>query len=277
MNHCPVLVPPIGNAIGDLASTLTLARSARRIPQFEVAIGDAAGALVVRALDPLPVEDETLFLEFGKKLDLDVYVQTGGPGTVRPLAQARTLFYSLDEFDVRIEFAPTDFIQVNAFINRLMVKEAVDVSGIDATDNVLDLFCGVGNFSLPFARKAARVVGVEGDAGLVARAAKNAELNKLNNCRFITADLMQGGWSVLREPWDVVVLDPPRSGAAALGSDWAAMSPRRIVYVSCHPATLARDAKVLSEEHGYVMSTARVFDMFPNTHHAEVMAVFDRL
>jgi 23S rRNA (uracil1939-C5)-methyltransferase len=192
------------------------------------------------------------------------------------MCDPRTLYYRHEDTDVRIEFAPTDFIQVNAHINRLMVSQAIAKAEIEPQERVLDLFCGVGNFSLPVARHAAEVVGIEGDAGLVARAAGNAEINGLTNASFITADLARGGWSPLKKHWDVVILDPPRSGASALAEDWATMDPRRIVYVSCHPATLARDAGVLCSRYSYRLSSAQIFDMFPNTYHVEVMAVFDR-
>jgi 23S rRNA (uracil1939-C5)-methyltransferase len=276
MDHCPVLAPPLDSSIGALAETIYSLHARQRIPQVEVALGDASGAMVVRALDPLHADDGDRLATFGAGLGLDVYVQTGGPGSIRPLTPTRPLFYALEEFDVRMEFAPTDFIQVNARINERMVAEAIAQAQIGPAERVLDLFCGIGNFSLPFARHAGHVVGVEGEAGLVARAAHNARVNGIDNATFLSADLSKNGWSFLGEPWDVVVLDPPRSGAAALVDDWKRMAPRRIVYISCHPASLARDARDLVETHGYKLSSARIFDMFPNTHHVEVMAVFDR-
>jgi 23S rRNA (uracil1939-C5)-methyltransferase len=142
---------------------------------------------------------------------------------------------------------------------------------------VLDLYCGLGNFSLPIARWVAEVCAVEGDGGLVARAAKNAELNGINNSRFFTADLAQSDWSFFREQWDVVVLDPARTGAETAVASMARMAPRRIVYVSCHPGTLARDAAVLVGEQGYLLKSAQVLDMFPHTHHVETIAVFDKV
>jgi 23S rRNA (uracil1939-C5)-methyltransferase len=276
MNRCPVLVPPLDAAIGPLAETLSALDARQRIPQIEVALGDASGAMVVRALDQLSEEDSRRLADFGSALGLDVYVQTGGPGSIRAITATRPLYYDLQDFGVRLEFAPTDFIQVNARINERMVAEAILRAEIRPTDRVLDLFCGIGNFSLPLARHAGNVVGVEGEAGLVARAVHNARANGIGNATFLTADLSKNGWSFLGEPWDVVMLDPPRSGAAAIAGDWGRMGPRRIIYVSCHPASLARDARDLVEQHGYRLSSARIFDMFPNTHHVEAMAVFDR-
>jgi len=276
MRRCPVLVPPMDEAVGDLADTLSRSSVARQVPQFEFTSGDDSGALIVRALTRPGQADIEEFEAFGARHDLDIYLQTGGPGSIRALSQARTLYYRHPASDIRIEFDPTDFIQVNAEINRQMVHTALERAAVESRETALDLFCGVGNFSLPLARHAAEVVGIEGDAGLVARAARNASINGLPNASFITADLSSGGWSPLRRKWDVVFLDPPRSGAAALAEDWSAMRPRRIVYVSCHPATLARDAQTLCSQHRYRLSSVQIFDMFPNTHHVEVMAVFDR-
>jgi 23S rRNA (uracil1939-C5)-methyltransferase len=278
MQHCPVLAAPVGAALGDLAQTLGACEAANRVPQVEVALGDTRGALVFRVLgEPAPADRER-FEQLARALGLAAYVQTAGPGSVRPLGQDQPppLTYALPEFDLELEFAPTDFVQVNAEINRAMVHAAVAQAGLDGTERVLDLFCGLGNFSLPFARRAESVLGVESDAGLIARAAQNARRNGIHNAKFMTADLGQSDWSFLREPWDIVLLDPPRSGAAAVASCLATMAPRRIIYVSCHPATLARDAKAIASDLPYDLTEARIFDMFPNTHHVEVMAVFDR-
>jgi 23S rRNA (uracil1939-C5)-methyltransferase len=171
---------------------------------------------------------------------------------------------------------PTDFVQVNAQVNEELVATAIELAEVRPTDSVLDLYCGLGNFSLPFARRARELLGVEGEAGLVARAVRNATLNGVENARFVTADLAQPDWSFFREPRDIVVLDPPRTGAEAAAAAMNRIAPRRIVYVSCHPATLARDAQVLVEQHGYRLRAVRVFDMFPHTHHVEALALFER-
>ena len=279
MTHCSVLAPPVGQALGALAETIGACDASRRLPQIETALGEDSGALVFRVLGELTDRDRDRLAAFSQDRGLHGYVQTGGPGSVRPLGlePPAPLYYELPAFDLRIEFAPTDFVQVNAAINALMVDSAVEQAGLGGRERVLDLFCGIGNFSLPFARRAGVVVGAEGDAGLVARAAHNARANGIDNATFVTADLSEPDWSFLRERWDVIVLDPPRSGAAAIIPNVATMAPRRIVYVSCHPATLARDAKALCEAYPYRLMTARIFDMFPNTHHVEAMAVFDRI
>ena len=276
MASCPVLEPPLDSALGELAEIVTASSVRDRLPQVELAVGDQNRAIVLRVLDAPTAEDRASFRTFGERHGLDVYLQTGGPGTAAPLGDAGRLSYALPDFDVEIEFAPTDFVQINAGINARIVAEVVAAAELKPGDRVLDLYCGLGNFSLPLARHAGSVLGVEGDAGLVARAARNAERNGIGNANFLAADLAQSGWSFLRESWDLVILDPPRTGAEAVVAGLAAASPRRIVYVSCHPATLARDARVILEDPRYRLRTARVFDMFPHTHHVEVMTCFER-
>jgi 23S rRNA (uracil1939-C5)-methyltransferase len=276
MAHCPVLVEPVGSLLGELAAAIGASGIRRRLPQVEVAAGDTAAAIVLRVLDAPGEEDRARFAAFGARHGLDVYLQTGGPGSVAPLgAEAARLAYRLDAFDVTLDFAPTDFVQINARVNAQMVAAAVALAEVGAGDRVLDLYCGLGNFSLPFARSAAEVLGVEGEAGLVARAVRNAAGNGIANARFVTADLGEPGWGFYRERWDLVVLDPPRTGAAVPVAEIGRMAPRCVVYVSCHPATLARDAKVLTGA-GYRLRAARVLDMFPHTQHVEAMALFER-
>jgi 23S rRNA (uracil1939-C5)-methyltransferase len=278
MSSCRVLVKPMDRLPGALSRTVEQTSLTRQLPQAEVAVGDDAHAVVLRVLaEPTP-DDLAHFAALGRDLGIDIYLQTGGPGTVQPLEPetAGTLSYKLEEFDVELEFAPTDFVQVNGAINAAMVHRVVDRLEIAASDRVLDLYCGLGNFSLPIARHAAEVVGVEGEGGLVARAAHNARHNDISNAQFVTADLHEADWPFLRERWDLVVLDPPRSGADAAVKLMRKMGPRRIVYVSCHPATLARDALELTANQGYRLVAAGIADMFPHTHHVEALAVFDR-
>ena len=275
MESCPVLAPPLDSALGELSEIVTSSSVKDRLPQVELAVGDENRAIVLRVLDAPPAADSAGFRSFGERHGLDVYLQSAGPGTATPLGEARTLSYALPDFDVEFEFAPTDFVQINAGINAQMVAELVAAAAPEPGDRVLDLYCGLGNFSLPLARHAGSVLGVEGDAGLVARAARNAERNGIGNTNFLAADLAQRGWSFLQESWDLVILDPPRTGAEAVVAELAAASPRRIVYVSCHPATLARDARVILEDSRYRLRTARVFDMFPHTHHVELMTCFE--
>jgi 23S rRNA (uracil1939-C5)-methyltransferase len=276
MARCPVLMPPLDDLIGPLAALIESTSIKERLPQIEAAVADGASALVLRVLAAPSAADIAAFAAFGAQHGVDMYLQPGGPGTVAPIGAARTLSYSLEQFGVTLEFLPTDFVQVNAEVNAELVATAVRLADVQPLDRVLDLYCGLGNFSLPFAQRAHELLGVEGEAGLVARAVRNATRNGITNARFITADLMQPDWSFFREPRDVVVLDPPRTGAEAAVAEMNRIAPRRIVYVSCHPATLARDAQVLVERHGYRLSAVRVFDMFPHTHHVEALALFER-
>jgi 23S rRNA (uracil1939-C5)-methyltransferase len=276
MRRCPVLLPPIDGLLGDLAELIEHSSVKDRLPQIEAAVADDAVALVLRVLADPSAADVEAFRAFGERHDIDLYWQRGGPGTVTALDRARPLRYRLPEFDVTIEFLPTDFVQVNAGINAELVSTAVRLARVEPTDRVLDLYCGLGNFSLPLAQRAQELLGVEGEAGLVARAVHNAAANGIANARFLTADLTASDWSFYREHWDVVVLDPPRTGAAAPVAELERTKPSRIVYVSCHPATLARDAQVLVERQGYRLRAARVFDMFPHTHHIEALASFER-
>jgi len=276
MRHCPVLVPPFDGLLGDLAELINGLSIRSRVPQIEAAAGDDSRALVLRVLDPPSAADRGALGEFAARHGVDLYLQPGGPATAAPLGAARPLRYRLDQFDLTLEFLPTDFVQINAEANVELVATAVRLAAPTRDDTVLDLFCGLGNFSLPFARQAREVLGVEGEAGLVARAVANASANGIANASFLAADLGEAGWSFLRRPWDIVLLDPPRTGAEAAIAEMGACAPRRIVYVSCHPATLARDARVLTQVHGYRLRAAKVFDMFPHTHHIETLALFER-
>jgi 23S rRNA (uracil1939-C5)-methyltransferase len=251
------------------------------VPQIEVAVAENATALVFRALDP-PADDDVVALRrFGEDHGLRIYLQPGGLDSLQrlhPEAEVEPLCYTLPEFGIRIEFEPVDFVQVNAVINRAMVAAALELLDSGPDDRVLDLFCGIGNFSLPLARQSGEVVGVEGEAGLVARAAANAEANELPNAAFRQADLaaIDGTETWLRGPWDRLLLDPARSGAAEVVKTIGRVDPARIVYVSCHPGTLARDAGVLVNEAGYTLEAAGIIDMFPHTAHVESIAVFGK-
>lgn len=277
MTHCPILAPPMDTAPGVLAEAVGATSIRRRLPQAEVAVGDDAAALVLRVLETPTADDEAALAEAGERLGVDIWLQPGGPGTAAPLAgEARPLVYGLAEHGVELEFNPTDFVQINADVNAKMVSAVVDRAGIGASDRVLDLFCGLGNLSLPLARRAGSVLGFEGDAGLVARAARNAERNGITNAQFVSADLTEPDFAAFREPWDVVVLDPPRTGAETVAGQMARIGPSRVVYVSCHPATLARDARILVESQGYRLRSVGILDMFPQTYHVEAMACFEK-
>lgn len=281
MQRCEVLVKPVDALISSLSDLIASLSIRARVPQIEVAVAENATALVFRVLDPPSPEDEALLQEFGAAHQLRIYLQPGGLDSVAPLSpddDAEPLYYTLEAFDVRIDFDPVDFVQVNDAINQQMVAQAVDYLDVHDEHRVLDLYCGLGNFSLPLARRCAEVLGVEGDAMLVAAAKRNAASNQLQNASFRTADLskLDGSEAWLRERWDRLLLDPARSGAAEVVEHMQIIDPERIVYVSCHPGTLARDAGTLVHEHGYRLLSAGIIDMFPHTAHVESIAVFTK-
>jgi 23S rRNA (uracil1939-C5)-methyltransferase len=275
---CDVLAPPVGALITPLAGLVGTLDIRRRVAQVEVAVGENATALVLRVLeDPTP-GDRAKLSAFESEHGVAFYLQRGGLDTVTPLTPpAVPLRYGLPGLPAGIEFAPTDFVQVNGPLNRSMVERAIEMLAPLPSDRALDLFCGLGNFSLPLALEAASVDGVEGDAGLVARARANAERNGIANAGFHVADLSAadpaGAWA--HAAYDLVLLDPPRAGAREVLPAAAASRPRRIVYVSCHPGTLARDAGILANEHRYRLVTAGIMDMFPHTSHVESIALFE--
>jgi len=281
MHRCEVLAEPVDSMIDALSELIGGLSISARLPQIEVAVADNATALVFRVLDPPTEEDIASLCAFGNAQQLRIYLQTGGPDSVSmiyPESAQEPLHYDLPEFDVRIAFDAVGFVQVNSEINRRMVHRAVELLDPGPEDRVLDLYCGIGNFSLPMARRAGAVLGVEGEAMLVKAAAANASLNGIDNAAFRQADLskIDGTESWLRDDWDLLLLDPARSGAQEIVEHIGAIAPRRIVYVSCHPGTLARDAGVLVNKMGFNCEAAGIIDMFPHTTHVESIAVFNK-
>ena len=278
IHGCEVLHPAIGNKIDLLRELVTGLEGCQRIPQIEVAIGDDVVALVFRHLDELSDHDRCALVEFGGAHDIHIYLQPKGPDSISLLwPQSSTLFYRLPEFDVELVFEPSDFTQVNIDINRPMIAKALELLDPQPGERVLDLFCGLGNFTLPLARKFSSVVGVEGDELLVQRGRQNAAHNGISNIEFYGADLTQ---EPHQHPWfgegfDKILIDPPRSGAYEISQYLDKFGASKIVYVSCNPATLARDAGVLVEK-GYKLRCAGVMDMFPHTAHVESIALFER-
>lgn len=278
LERCEILSAPVDGLLAKLAALVGTLEIRRRVPQIEVAVADHATALVLRVLDD-PVETDLARLRaFAAAECVEIYLQRGGLETVTPLsAPATPLRYALPGLPAGIEFAPTDFIQVNGELNRAMITQAIELLEPRADDRLLDLFCGLGNFSLPLAGHVTAVTGIEGDAALVARAARNAERNGVTNARFYAANLAlpstDAPWA--RQDWDLVLLDPPRAGAREVLPVATASRPRRIVYVSCHPATLARDAGILVGQHGYRLKAAGIMDMFPHTSHVEAITLFE--
>lgn len=280
MHRCEVLAKPVDGLLDALSDLIGQLSIRARLPQIEVAAADNVTTLLFRVLDPPTEQDLSLLSQFGSTHDVQIALQTGGLDTARPLDEMtyQPLRYSLPDFDVEIEFTATDFVQVNAPVNRLMVAKAIDLLQIKETHRVLDLYCGIGNFSLPLARRAAAVLALEGEVLQVDRGRFNAAHNNIENCEFRTADLslVDGSEQWIKEDWDRVLLDPARTGAEAVVANMARLGPTRIVYVSCHPGTLARDAGVLVREQGYRLESAGIIDMFPHTGHVESIAVFEK-
>ena len=252
-----------------------------RLPQVEIAVAENAIAMVFRVLETPTDADKEHLITFGVEHDCRIYLQPGGLDSlqiIQPGSIDEALFYTLPEFDIRIDFEPVDFVQVNSDINQRMVRFAIEQLRPGPEDRVLDLYCGIGNFSLPLARRSGAVLGIEGEKTLVARAAENAKKNGLDNVEFRVADLskIDGTEPWVKAGWDRVLLDPARSGAAEVVARMKDLNPERIVYVSCHPGTLARDAGTLVHEQGYRLESAGIIDMFPHTAHVESIAVFTR-
>ncbi len=292
IHECHTVVPSIGFKIDALSALVDSLDARGDIPQIEFIAGDASVegsgiALVFRHLQPLGDSDHTKLLAFEQQHGFNILLQPGGLDTVHPLSgEAPQLSFRLPQWEVELQFRPLDFIQVNAKLNEAMIARALELLDVEPGERVLDLFCGIGNFTLPLARVVGDVgivVGVEGDAGLVQRARANAEQNGLPNVSFHTADLSK---DLAGQPWlkptpstgsyDKLLLDPARAGAIEVLKQFPLKGLKRIVYVSCHPGSLARDAGYLVNEAGWTLRAAGVMDMFPHTAHVESIAVFEQ-
>jgi len=282
IDSCEILAPPLGALLAPLAALIMQLSIRDRLPQIEVAVADEAAALVLRVLAPPTAADIERLREFEQTHALQLYLQTGGLDSIQPLTPpAAPLRYALPGFEVALEFLPTDFIQVNGAINRALVARAVELLAPEADSSVLDLFCGLGNFTLALARRAAHVVGVEGEAGLVQRARANAGRNGITNVDFVQANLVLAGTAAgasgvppwLARSYSHVLLDPPRIGARELLPAIARLRPGKLLYVSCHPGSLARDIGELVHQYGFTLRQAGVVDMFPHTAHVESIAL----
>lgn len=281
IDSCAVLHPSVGQLLTPLKDVISKLSTFEGIAQIEVAISDEDTALIFRHLEDLNKDDYALLVDFAITHDLHIYLQPGNMDSVHriwPESGEPILSYRLPDFDVQFQFRPTDFTQVNTGINRKMVALAIELLAPTADDTVLDLFCGIGNFSLPLARRAGSVVGIEGADAMVKRASQNAALNQITNTQFLAADLESDQLIDLlgQQQFAKILLDPPRSGAAGVIPQLAKLDAKRIVYVSCNPATLARDAGELVHQLGYRLSKVGIMDMFPHTAHVESIAVFDK-
>jgi 23S rRNA (uracil1939-C5)-methyltransferase len=279
LERCEVLQPKVGEMLAALARLIESLTIYNRLPQIEVAVSDTQTALSFRVLDPPDEQDKNKLIEFAQAHDIQLYLQPKGPATTYALwPQDAVLHYLLAEFELQLKFLPYHFTQVNPAINRQMITRAISLLDLQKNDRVLDLFCGLGNFTLPVARRAACVTGIEGDQSLVEWARNNAIHNAIGNAEFyacdLTGDVSKESW--MQQSYDKVLLDPPRSGALDMMAPLAKLGARRIVYVSCHPATLARDAAELVNRYGYRLVSAGVMDMFPHTAHVESIALFER-
>jgi 23S rRNA (uracil1939-C5)-methyltransferase len=277
--RCEVLHPSVGPRLEELAELIQGMQARERIAQIEVAVGENSAVLVFRNLVPLSPADTRALVDYAKQTGLHLYLQPAGPDSVRLLwPQDSQLSYRLPDDDLTLSFLPTDFTQVNPAINPPMIAQALELLDLRPEHRVLDLFCGLGNFSLPMARRAAQVVGVEGEAGLVQRARENAAANGIDHVEYhaveLSGDLLHWPW--MRQHYDRILLDPPRSGAQDMVAQLGKLGAERIVYVACHPGSLAHDAGILVHELGYRLVTAGVMDMFPHTAHVESMALFER-
>jgi 23S rRNA (uracil1939-C5)-methyltransferase len=281
MQHCEILPPKIARLLPLLAQMNEGLSVRDDLPQIEVAVGEHVDALVLRIMKPLSADDEVTIKQFADTHQVQFWLQTKGPETVVPFypLDAPALSYSLPEFGITMPFSPTDFTQVNSTLNRLMMSRAMRLLSPQKGERIADFFCGLGNFTLPIARSGAQVVGIEGSASLLQRAAQNAELNGLGaNTQFSVMNLFEMNEETLAElgHFDKMLIDPPRDGAFELVKSLGADAPQRIVYVSCNPATLARDAEVLVHQKGYVLKAAGIMNMFPHTSHVESIALFER-
>ena len=280
MQACLVLDERVSKLLPGLHELFKNISCNHKIPQIEISVGDNKVVFIIRHLMPFTSGDEERFIEFAKLNNIEIYLQPKGPNTIIPLwpDSESLLTYTIEQADITMHFRPTSFTQVNNEINQKMISQVIKYLEPTENDRVIDLFCGLGNFTLPIAKKAGKVIGIEGDDILVHSARDNAELNGITNAEFIYADLFDESkatdWRVVG--YNKLLLDPPRSGAKDVIESITSNAFEKIVYVSCNPSTLARDAGVLVHEKNYSLTHAGVMDMFPHTKHVESLAVFER-
>ncbi len=281
MNYCEILQKPLDDLLKPLSEMIGKLYIRQHIAQIEASIADDDVALIIRHLKPIRDDDEKILLDFAEQQGVRVYSQSKGPKTIFEMTKNKNkspLFFDMPEYKIRMEFLPSDFIQVNAKMNDKMIAQAMNLLKVQADDVVLDLFCGLGNFTLPLATKVKEIVGIEGEQSLVDRAISNAKLNNLDNVVFEVADLRRNHenseW--FKKDYSKVLIDPPRSGAWEVLPLIAQTKAKTLLYVSCHPASLARDTDRLVNQLGFKLVKAGVMDMFPHTSHVESIALFTR-
>ena len=279
IEHCRILVPAFSGRLMALSELIGALSIPSAVPQVEIAAGDDSAAILLRHLEPLTESDLAILENWAEETGIAVYLQPAGPDSVHRLAPAdHELSYRLPEFGLQLAHDPRHFIQVNAGVNRQLISTALDLMAPGPSDRMLDLFCGLGNFTLPLATRAGRVIGVEGDPALIAAARANARHNGLDNVEWFCADLAVAEPDLpwMKSGFEGVLIDPPRSGATEILSLVATSGAARLVYVSCDPATLARDAGMLVGAHGFRLAAAGIVDMFPHTAHVESITLFTR-
>jgi 23S rRNA (uracil1939-C5)-methyltransferase len=280
LERCEVLHPDFGGRLPALSALFRSLSNYEQIPQIEIAVGENSAAMILRHLTDFTGKDRATLAGFQQETGIAVFLQSAGPASIVPLNETTVtdLFYRLPDRDIVIHFQPQDFTQVNFDINRILIARVLDLLDPKPGEEILELFCGIGNFSLPLAGSGAQVTGVEGTSDLVARARNNAALNNIDNVEFHALDLMQEDLSfpVFRKSYRKILLDPPRSGAREIIEHLDFKGVEKILYVSCNPATLARDAGILVRDKGFTMTHAGILDMFPHTAHVESIACFER-
>ncbi|CAL7963683.1 23S rRNA (uracil(1939)-C(5))-methyltransferase RlmD [Gammaproteobacteria bacterium] len=280
ITQCPILHMAVSKKILDLSNLVAEFSIYNQIPQIEIACGDNVTALLFRHLQKFPDKDLELLQEFGTEHNFQIYLQAGGMETIQPLATNKipiSLSYKLTKQNIEMFFAPTDFTQINQAINQQMVAHVLELLDMQSNEKILDLFCGIGNFTLPLATKCNQIVGVEGNKYAIVRAKQNAEYNNIKNAEFYCFDLTKESSALpwAKQQYDKILLDPPRTGAIEICTQIKKFDAKKIVYVSCNHATLARDTKELTNN-GYKLQSARIVDMFPHTGHMETIANFLR-
>ncbi len=278
MSRCEVLHPSLGDNLELLGECIGKLSIKMHAPQIEVAIAELDTILILRHLEPMTKGDESILKEYGDKLAITWYTQSGGLETIKPLNKSVSLTYTLPDHKIEMSFLPNDFTQVNFALNQKMINLAIELLDLNSEDEVIDLFCGLGNFTLPISRYVKRIVGIEGDSGLVERAKENAKMNGVSNASFYKANLFEdvSGFEWFRGlQYNKALIDPARTGAIEIVELLPKLGVEQLVYVSCNPATLARDTARLVEL-GFSLMSAGVMDMFPQTAHVESIALFIR-
>lgn len=281
IQECPVLHASVDKKLERLSQLINTLDTTRAIAQVEIAAGDDEVALIFRHLQPLTKDDQQKLCHFGQETGFKLFLQPKGPDSIHllyPEQASQYLHYALPAESIRFRFYPTDFTQINTMLNRQMISLALELMALEADDVVLDLFCGLGNFSLPLARHCKAVIGIEGSDAMVERAKDNAKDNAIANTEFYCANLedVNAIKHITSKKITKILLDPPRTGALTIVKQMDKLNPKRIVYVSCNPATLARDSDILVSQHGYHLKAAGVMDMFPHTAHVESIALFEK-